>query len=119
MKDQTLVVSGVLPDNLATTLFRVLVGFLLGSVADIMMGAIMGCKEIVNRSFHPIFSLLYPIPTLGWAPLLMIWIGRGEMLPILLISLCSFFPVLYNTITGIKSVNPDVINKRREDAWCV
>jgi len=106
----SLVVSGVLPNNLASTLFRVLVGFLLGSVAGIMMGAIMGCKEIVNRSFHPILSLLYPIPTLGWAPLLMIWIGIGEMLPIVLIFLCSFFPVLYNTITGIKSVNPDVIN---------
>jgi NitT/TauT family transport system permease protein len=108
-----LTVSGVLLDNLASSLFRVLVGFFLGSLAGIMMGTVMGCKEIINRSFHPIFSLLYPVPTLGWAPLLMIWIGINEMLPIVLIFLCSFFPVLYNTITGIRSVDSEFINAAR------
>jgi NitT/TauT family transport system permease protein len=43
----------------------------------------------------------------------MIWIGINEMLPIVLIFLCSFFPVLYNTITGIRSVGSDVINAAR------
>jgi NitT/TauT family transport system permease protein len=108
-----LTVNGVLLDNLASSLFRVLVGFFLGSLAGIMMGTVMGCKSFINRSFHPIFSLLYPIPTLGWAPLLMIWIGINEMLPIVLIFLCSFFPVLYNTITGIRSVDSEVINAAR------
>ncbi|MEA1908825.1 MAG: ABC transporter permease [Euryarchaeota archaeon] len=108
-----LTVSGVLIDNLASSLFRVLVGFFLGSLAGIMMGTIMGCKGFINRSFHPIFSLLYPVPTLGWAPLLMIWIGINEMLPIVLIFLCSFFPVLYNTITGIRSVDSEVIKAAR------
>jgi len=108
-----LTVSGVLIDNLASSLLRVLAGFFLGSFAGIMMGTMMGCKEIINRSFHPIFSLLYPIPTLGWAPLLMIWIGINEMLPIVLIFLCSFFPVLYNTITGIRGVDSEVIKAAR------
>ncbi|MEA1944320.1 MAG: ABC transporter permease, partial [Euryarchaeota archaeon] len=63
-----LLANGVLLTNLASSLFRVLAGFFLGSAAGIMMGTVMGCKEIINRSFHPIFSLLYPIPTLGWAP---------------------------------------------------
>ena len=108
-----LTINGVLLDNLLSSLFRVLAGFLLGSIAGIIMGIAMGCKEIIDRSFHPIFSLLYPIPILGWAPLLMIWIGINEMLPIALIFLCSFFPVLYNTITGIKGVNRDVIKAAR------
>jgi len=86
-----LTVNGVLLDNLASSLFRVLVGFFLGSLAGIMMGTVMGCK----------------------APLLMIWIGINEMLPIVLIFLCSFFPVLYNTITGIRSVDSEVINAAR------
>jgi len=108
-----LLVSGVLLDNLASSLFRVLAGLLLGSVAGIMMGTVMGCREVIDRSFHPLLSLLYPIPAIGWAPLLMIWIGIGEILPIILIFLCSFFPVLYSTITGIKGVDPDVINAAR------
>jgi len=104
-----LVANGVLLDNLLSSLVRVVAGFLMGSVAGIVMGVGMGCKEIINKSFHPIFGLLYPIPALGWAPLLMIWIGIDEMLPITLIFLCSFFPVLYNTITGIKGVDREVI----------
>ena len=104
-----LTVSGVLLENLASSFFRVITGFVLGSVAGIMMGTMIGYKETINRTFHPIFSVLYPIPTLGWAPLLMIWIGINEILPIVLIFICSFFPVLYNTITGIRSVDRDVI----------
>ena len=108
-----LLMSGVLLHNLASSLFRVLAGLLLGSVAGIMMGTVMGCRDVIDRSFHPIVSLLYPIPAIGWAPLLMIWIGIGEILPIMLIFLCSFFPVLYSTITGIKGVDPDVVNAAR------
>lgn len=108
-----LAVSGVLLDNLLSSLFRVLAGFLLGSTAGIVVGIGMGSKESVNKSFHPIFSLLYPIPALGWAPLLMVWIGINELLPVALIFLCSFFPVLYNTITGIKSVDREVIKAAR------
>ncbi|MCK4731282.1 MAG: hypothetical protein KAT65_02390, partial [Methanophagales archaeon] len=91
-----LTLNGVLLDNLLSSLFRVLVGFLLGSVAGIIMGILMGCREVIDKSLNPIFSLLYPIPVLGWAPLLMIWVGINELLPIALIFLCSFFPVLYN-----------------------
>jgi len=74
---------------------------------------VMGSKDVIDKSFHPIFSLLYPIPVLGWAPLLMVWIGINDLLPVALIFLCSFFPVLYNTITGIKTVDREVIKAAR------
>lgn len=104
-----LTLNGVLLTNLLSSLFRVLAGFLLGSIAGIIMGIMMGCREFIEKSLNPIFSLIYPIPVLGWAPLLMIWIGINDLLPIALIFLCSFFPVLYNTITGIKGVDSNVI----------
>jgi NitT/TauT family transport system permease protein len=78
-------------------------------VAGSAIGTVMGWNEIMNRTLHPVFSLLYPIPALGWLPLLMIWVGIGEMLPILIIFICSFFPILYNTVTGIRGVNRDFI----------
>ena len=43
----------------------------------------------------------------------MLWIGINEMLPITLIFICSFFPVLYNTVTGIKNVDKDYIHVAR------
>jgi len=77
------------------------------------VGMIMGWVENINKALHPIISLFYPIPALGWLPLLMLWIGINEMLPITIIFICSFFPVLYNTVTGIRNVDKQYIQVAR------
>jgi len=105
----SLILNGILVDNFLKSLERVLIGFFTGSIAGLFVGIMMGWNERINNAFHPIFSLLYPIPALGWLPILMLWFGIGEILPISIIFICSFFPVLYNTITGIKGVNQDFI----------
>lgn len=104
-----LTANGVLPSNFLRSLARVLIGFTTGSIAGLLIGILMGYKETINKTFHPIFSLLYPIPALGWLPILMLWFGISEMLPIMIIFICSFFPVLYNTVTGIKTVDKNLI----------
>jgi len=104
-----LIINGVMVENFLRSLVRVLIGFTTGSIAGLVVGIMMGWKEIVNKTLHPIFSLFYPIPALGWLPILMLWFGIGEILPIAIIFICSFFPVLYNTVTGIKSVKQDYI----------
>jgi NitT/TauT family transport system permease protein len=108
-----LTAEGVLGPNFLSSLVRVLVGFCTGSVAGLVVGIIMGWKEVVNKAFHPIISLLYPIPALGWLPLLMLWLGIGEALPITIIFICSFFPILYNTVTGIKNVDRNYVHVAR------
>ncbi|GAB4112088.1 MAG: ABC transporter permease [Candidatus Caldatribacteriota bacterium] len=105
--------SGVLGPNLLSSLIRVLIGFSLGSFSGLLIGIIMGWSEGFNKTLNPIISLLYPIPALGWLPLLMLWFGIGEILPILIIFICSFFPILYNTITGIRNVNKNYIYAAR------
>ncbi|MCD4779624.1 MAG: ABC transporter permease [Candidatus Omnitrophica bacterium] len=104
-----LTVSGILIDNFLCSLRRVLIGLFAGSTAGILVGILMGYEERIHKIAHPIFSLFYPIPALGWLPILMLWFGIGEMLPIMIIFICSFFPVFYNTVTGIKNVNKDFI----------
>lgn len=108
-----LAASGVLGDNFFASLMRVLIGFCAGSIAGLVVGTAMGWTENLNKALHPIVSLLYPIPALGWLPLLMLWIGINEMLPITIIFICSFFPVLYNTVTGIRNVDKDYIRVAR------
>ncbi|MFZ5563745.1 MAG: ABC transporter permease [Thermodesulfobacteriota bacterium] len=108
-----LTVTGVLGKSFAASLGRVLIGFFAGSVAGIVVGTAMGWKTLIDKTLSPLVSLFYPIPALGWIPLLMLWIGINEMLPVTLIFICSFFPVLYNTITGIKQVDPDYIRVAR------
>jgi NitT/TauT family transport system permease protein len=108
-----LTASGVLGENFLHSLSRVLIGFCAGSVAGIAVGIVMGWQDTLNKALNPIVSLIYPIPALGWLPLLMIWIGINEMLPIAIIFICSFFPVLYNTVTGIRNVDSDYIRVAR------
>ncbi len=104
-----LTANGVLGDNFLSSLFRVLIGLFAGSTAGIAIGILMGYERLIDKIAHPILSLFYPIPALGWLPILMLWFGIGEILPILIIFICSFFPVLYNTITGIKGVDKEFI----------
>jgi len=104
-----LMVSGILGRNFLSSLIRVLIGFSAGSIAGLAIGIIMGWNNIANKALNPIISLIYPIPALGWLPLLMLWFGIGEILPIAIIFICSFFPILYNTVTGIKNVDKNYI----------
>jgi len=108
-----LVANGVLPSNFLSSLVRVLIGFCVGSLAGLLVGTLMGWKELLNRAFSPLISLLYPIPALGWLPLLMLWIGINELLPIAIIFICSFFPICYNTATGIRSVDENFVQAAR------
>ena len=104
-----LTANGILINNFLSSFYRVLIGLCLGSFTGILVGIMMGYKKYIHNIAHPIFSLFYPIPALGWLPILMIWFGISEILPIMIIFICSFFPVLYNTTTGIRGVKKDLI----------
>jgi len=99
----------VLTSNFLRSFYRVLIGFSFGTIAGLFMGIVMGWKGLIDKALSPIISLIYPIPALGWLPLLMLWLGIGEILPIAIIFICSFFPILYNTSTGIKTVDKNYI----------
>jgi len=106
-------VNGILVDNFLSSLTRVLIGFCTGSMAGLAIGILMGGNNILDNAFSPLISLLYPIPALGWLPLLMLWIGINELLPIAIIFICSFFPICYNTVCGIRGVDRKFIQAAR------
>jgi NitT/TauT family transport system permease protein len=101
-----LTTTGALQRNFVPSFKRVVVGLAAGTIAGVLAGTAMGWKRQVGSALSPIISLLYPIPALGWLPLLMIWIGINELLPVTIIFICSFFPICYTTTTGIKNVDP-------------
>lgn len=91
------------------SLLRVFAGILLGLALAIPVGLLMGWVEKFEKLFSPIISLLFPIPGIAWLPLLIVWIGLRQGLPILLISIVVFFPILLNIATGVKSVDRENI----------
>jgi NitT/TauT family transport system permease protein len=108
-----LIADGILIENFESSLVRVLIGFCAGSIAGLAIGTLMGWKRAINQALSPLISLLCPIPALGWLPLLMLWIGINEALPIGVIFICCFFPICYNTATGIRSVDRSYVQAAR------
>jgi NitT/TauT family transport system permease protein len=108
-----LISNGVLIKNFYSSLLRVLIGFILGSFFGLVVGVLMGWRENVNQFLKVIISLTYPIPALGWLPLFIIFFGVNNLVPILIIFICCFFPIVYNTLSGIQGVDNNLINAAR------
>lgn len=108
-----LLASGLIVENLTHSFVRVIVGYVTGGLFGIIIGVAMGMNRAVESSLKPLISILLPIPTLGWLPLMMLWVGINEALPIILIFICAFFPVAYATLLGIKEIPREFINSAK------
>jgi NitT/TauT family transport system permease protein len=102
--------NGELLSHFTSSLTRVLTGYAAGSLIGFLLGLSLGLNKTANKLFGPLISILYPIPALGWLPILMIVVGVGEILPISIIFICSIFPIAYNTRAGIQNVPENQIN---------
>jgi len=97
--------SGELPSDAAATLLRVVTGFIIGTVLALPLGLWMGAREKVYAVFNPLIQLLRPIPPIAFIPLAILWFGLGNPPAFFLIALGAFFPVLMNTIAGVRNVD--------------
>jgi len=97
--------SGSLLDNAIISLTRVVSGFLLGIVVAIPIGIGMGRVRWINDMVDPIIELIRPIPPIAWIPLALAWFKIGLASILFIIFIGSFFPVLLNTIDGVRRVN--------------
>src|SRR5204862_7951266 len=89
----------------AATLLRVAVGFAIGAGLALPLGLWMGARDRVYEVFNPLVQLLRPIPPIAYIPLAILWFGLGNPPSFFLISLGAFFPVLMNTISGVRNVD--------------
>ena len=97
--------SGELPHDAVASLTRVAGGFAIGAVLALPLGLLMGASRIVYELFNPIVQILRPIPPIAFIPLAILWFGLGNPPAFFLISLGAFFPILMNTIAGVRSVD--------------
>jgi len=95
------------------TLQEVLFGLLLGLVAAIITGYFLAKSSFVERVLAPYIVASQSIPIVAIAPLLVIWLGPGILSKILTSALIVFFPVLVNTVVGLKSVPRELYDLMR------
>jgi NitT/TauT family transport system permease protein len=88
------------------TLYRVLFGFLLAVVVGLPLGILMARFRPVENFFLPLVSALMPIPSFALVPLFMLWFGIGNLTTILIVFYAATFPMMFNTWSGVRSVNP-------------
>lgn len=84
---------------------RVAYGFVLGSAAGVLMGFVIGWSPLGARLFDPILQLLRPIPITAWLPFVVVFLGTKGTSAIALISIGAFFPVVLNTVHGLRQVD--------------
>lgn len=107
-----LIVSGDLWRHLGDSLKREAVAFLWATIA-IPLGIAMGWWKAVDEQFDPLMEVLRPIPPLAWIPLSILWFGIGDTQNQFIIFLGIFFPILLNTITGVRGVEPNLVRAAR------
>jgi NitT/TauT family transport system permease protein len=98
--------SGELIHDAASSLWRVLVGFFIGTILALPLGLWMGASQRTYEFLNPLLQILRPIPPIAFIPLAILWFGLGNPPAFFLISLGAFFPVLINTISGVRNVDP-------------
>jgi ABC-type nitrate/sulfonate/bicarbonate transport system permease component len=104
-----LIETGDLFRHLRDSLKRELVAFSWAILA-VPLGVAMGWWKAVNEQVDVLVEVLRPIPPLAWIPLSILWFGIGDTQNQFIIFLGMFFPILLNTIAGVKNIEPNLIN---------
>jgi NitT/TauT family transport system permease protein len=95
---------GSLLSNTLVTLAEVLLGLLSGTVAAVVLGYLIAKSRLFERLVAPYLVATQAIPIVAIAPLLVIWFGPGMFSKVLICALIVFFPVLVNTVVGVRAV---------------
>jgi len=98
--------SQTLLTHLVASVSRVYGGFAMACAVALPLGLMIGRLPFVRQLLDPTFQVLRPIPVTAWLPLSMIVFGLGPRSAVFLVALGAFYPILVNTIFGVRSVDP-------------
>ncbi len=99
-------VSGELARNTGATLLEVSLGLFSGAIFAVMLGYVLAKSRMLEQILSPYLVASQAVPLVAIAPLLVLWFGPGIFSKILICGLIVFFPVLVNTVVGIRAVPP-------------
>ena len=96
--------------QLAYSLGRVAMGFLLACVVAVPLGFVIGMSPLLHQAFDPFIQVLKPISPLAWMPLALYTIKDSSVSGVFVIFICSVWPMLLNTAFGVASVKREWLN---------
>jgi taurine transport system permease protein len=104
----TLTYKGILPAYLEDSLVRLVVGALAGMALGIPLGILVGLSATAHRVLWPVLLFFQAIGDIAWLPILLIWFGFGLTTMTFIIVYTVLFPVVLNTVLGVRSVPVDM-----------
>lgn len=96
--------AGTLLEALGASLFRIVLGFLIGTSLAVVVGCLVGWYKPIEYLVDPLIEAIRPIPPLAYIPIIIIWFGIEEFSRVLLISIACFMVCVVNVIAGMKNV---------------
>jgi len=101
---------GSLITNLGVTFYETMAGFFAGASLGLILGGIIGQSAYAEKVFYPYVIAFQTVPKVAIAPLIVIWFGYGVTSKIVITATIAFFPVLANTIVGLRSAPREQID---------
>jgi ABC-type nitrate/sulfonate/bicarbonate transport system permease component len=95
--------------NLGQTMFRAMTGFVIAAVGGVTLGALMSGNRLVRWFFDPIISVGFPMPKIAFLPIIILWLGLYDVSKISIVVFDAIFPVVTATLTGLASVDKELI----------
>ena len=108
-----MIVDGELWIHIGATVARLAVGFLLGALAGVAVGLLMGVWRPVRAALGPTFTALYALPKIAILPLLLLIFGLTETPKVLSVAISVFFVVQINTLAGIVQIDDRILEAAR------
>ena len=115
-----LTLSGELPRNIGVSTLRALSGFAVGGIIGLALGLANGLSSLSERLTDTTLQMARNVPHLALIPLVILWFGIDEEAKLFLVALGVFFPIYINTLLGIRSVDPQLVEMGRAygmDRW--
>lgn len=100
-------------DNSWVTIKEILMGFALSVAVGIPLAILIVYSRFLERMMYPLLVATQAIPKIAIAPLFIVWVGFGMTPKVLMAFLISFFPVVIDTIVGLRSIQPEMIHLSR------
>ena len=79
----------------------------------LLVGMLMGRSRLAEYILEPYVTLMYALPSIALIPVLVIWFGINDRIRVVLVILASVFPIIYNTATGVKNVDEELVEVGR------
>lgn len=105
--------SGLYLDNIWITVIETLLGFLLGSVVGFGLGALVALSRRFEYFLYPVIVMFQSMPKVALAPLIIVWFGLDLKSKVINAALVCFFPLLVNTIAGLRAADEDRVSLMR------